>query len=72
MKIEKKEMLMIRDRAIDLYRDLPGDLSWKEKRDPIPTNHHQSLAYIQAVVGVLQLDVDVEVFKRSGKGYVKF
>lgn len=71
MKIKQEEVVLIRDRAIDIFRDLPTNLSWTNNRGEISENLRKSISYIEAINQVLQLKIDIEYYKEDGPTYVK-
>lgn len=71
MKLNKKDIFRISDLALTLYKDQPTNLSWDKTRDYIEQSELRTLAYLEAAAIVLKLDIDIEHYKPSGKGYAK-
>jgi hypothetical protein len=71
MKLSKDDIMKIRERAINLHQEMPYEMHWSDKRDEINPRHFQAIAYVQALAGVLNLDIEVETYRADGKIYTK-
>jgi hypothetical protein len=72
MKVSKKLISSIRDKAIQNHIDCPTELHWSKDRDDMDRKMFQTVSFLRAVNEVLDLGLDIDVYKRDGSVYEKF
>ena len=68
MKIGQKEISQIAENALSKFRDQSPNLSWIKNRGEISHSERRALAYTEAVISTLKLDVDIEYYKQVSLG----
>jgi uncharacterized beta-barrel protein YwiB (DUF1934 family) len=72
VKIDEKTVKLIRSQATKIYMDFPQKLSYTQGRGFVSDKDRQTIAYIRAVIGVLDLEGEVELFCEHGKAYRRY